>query len=70
VNAGEDYLTAAVVDATKGYAYFGTNTQPGKIIKVRLSDFTQQATLTPGSGEEKLLSAVMDSDGGYAYNKL
>src|SRR5207237_6194884 len=48
-------------------AYFGTYSEPGIIIKVRLSDFTRVGALTLGSGEDDLYSAVIDPAGGFAY---
>ena len=34
LNAGENFFYSAVIDATGGYAYFGTGTGPGKVVKV------------------------------------
>ena len=33
------------------FAYFGTDTDPGRVIKVRLSDFTRVGAVTLNSGE-------------------
>ena len=46
LDSGEYNPFAAVIDAANGFAYFGTQTSPGVIIKVRLSDFTRVGTLT------------------------
>ena len=64
---GRDYLRSAVLDAANGYAYFGTCTAPGLVVKVRLSDFTRVAGLTLNAGENYLRSAVLDAADGYAY---
>jgi hypothetical protein len=65
---GENYADSAVIDSVGGYAYFGTFTNPGTIIKVRLSDFTQVSNLTLNAGESYLrTSSVIDPAGGYAY---
>ena len=58
---------SAVVDAMGAYAYFGTNTQPGKVIQVRRSDFVRTATLEFEPGEDDLRAAAIDSAAGYAY---
>ena len=51
----------------KLFAYFGTDTTPGKVIKVRLSDLTRVGALTLNSGETQLVSAVIDQPDGFAY---
>jgi hypothetical protein len=63
----ENYLTSAVIDTANGYAYFGTNTAPGIVVKVRLSDFTRAGALTLSEGENWLHSAVIDTVNGFAY---
>ncbi|HUU42791.1 MAG TPA: hypothetical protein VMX57_03375, partial [Planctomycetota bacterium] len=35
---GELHVQSGVIDLTRGYAYFGTDTWPGQVIKVRLLD--------------------------------
>ena len=67
LNPGESYLCCAVIDAANDFAYFGTDTVPGKVVKVRLSDFTRVGALTLNAGEDRLLSAVIDTVNGYAY---
>ncbi len=64
---GFNGLTSAVIDPTRGFAYFGTNTSPGLLARIRLSDFSEQGTLTLNSGEEQLSSGVIDPAGGFAY---
>ena len=66
---GEDYLGAAAIDAASGFAYFGTSTSPGKVVKVRLSPlpFTRVGALTLDPNEYGLTSAVIDPAGGFAY---
>lgn len=50
---GENLLYSATIDSSNGYIYFGTYTFPGKIIKVRLVNFTRESaiTLQPGPGK-------------------
>jgi predicted RNA-binding protein with TRAM domain len=67
LNAGEEKILSAVMDSANGYVYFGTRTQPGKIIKVRLSDFTRVGAITLESGENDLYSGILDPVRGYAY---
>ncbi len=64
---GEDFLRAAVIDVAAGFAYFGTYTQPGQIVKIRLSDFSRVAVLPLNPGEDFLRSAVIDPAAGFAY---
>ena len=67
LNTGEDRLRSAVIDTVNGFAYFGTDTSPGRVVKVRLSDFARVGILTLNPGESYLYSAVVDSSGGFAY---
>src|SRR2546428_7771099 len=71
LDRGEDghggFSPAAAVDLAAGFAYFGTETSPGIVVKVRLADFTRVGALTLNPGEDLLSSAVIDSTGGYAY---
>lgn len=76
LESGEDYLysavidsliNAAVIDTKSGYAYFGTHTVIGKIVKIRLADFAEVSTLKLRSGESGLRSAVLDSINGSTY---
>ena len=64
---GDNRIISAVIDQAGGFAYFGTDTSPGTVIKVRLSDFTRVDTLTLKDGEDKLTSAVIDPGNGFAY---
>ncbi len=64
LDTDEDRIWSAVIDPRGEYAYFGTGTYPGKIVKVRLSDFTRVRSLT---AEYKLDAAVIDHRGEYAY---
>jgi len=67
LNPGENGLWSAVLDALSGYAYFGTGTVPGIVVKVRLSDFTRVGALTLNAWEDNLICAVLDASAGYAY---
>jgi hypothetical protein len=67
VMPGEINTQAAVIDTINGYAYYGTGSTPGKIIKIRLSDFTRVGDITLLAGEGPLLAAVIDENAGFAY---
>jgi len=67
LQAGEERLYSAVIDPKGEYAYFGTDTDPGIIVKVRLSDFTRVGALPLDTGEDYLDSAVIDPKGEFAY---
>ena len=60
-----------LIDSIHGYAYFGTYTSPGAVIKVALgagnTPPTRIGTLTLDPGENLLFSGVIDAAGGYAY---
>jgi len=66
LNLNEGFPWSAVIDAAKGFAYFGTS--EGIIVKVRLSDFTRVGALTVNLGQDNhLSSAVIDTANGFAY---
>src|SRR3989442_4612774 len=67
LNRGDSYLEAAVIDTAGGFAYFGCATNPGTVVKVRLSDFTRVGALVLNPGEDFLGSAAIDPVGGFAY---
>lgn len=67
LTAKEDFPFAAVIDTLNGFAYFGTLTTPGIIVKVRLSDFTRVGALVLNSGQNDLRCAVIDAVNGFAY---
>jgi len=67
LNTGEDMLYCAVNDTANGFAYFGTGTRPGKVVKVKLSDLSRVGALTLNTGENELRSAVIDAASGFAY---
>jgi hypothetical protein len=58
---------SAVMDSANGFAYFGTLTAPGKVVKVGLSNFTRVGVVTLSNGEDDLSSAVIDTNQGFAY---
>jgi len=64
-------LETAVIDVANGYAYFGTYTVPGTIVKVALgvggAAPTRVASLMLNEGEDYLSSSVIDTANGYAY---
>ena len=59
--------TSSVIDPAGGFAYFGTQTNPGIVVKVRLSDSHARGCSGLNSGELKLDSAVIDPAAGFAY---
>jgi len=65
--SGEDKLESAIIDPSGQYAYFGTWTAPGKVVKINLSTFTRVNFTTLNTGEDNLASAVIDPSGQYAY---
>jgi len=65
--SSENSTFATAIDTADGYAYFGTYTTPGYVIKVRLSDLTRVAALTLNTGENYLRSAVIDTTAGFVY---
>ncbi len=70
--SGDGSITdAAAIDTANGYAYFGTDTSPGKVVKVSLGVGanlpTRVGALTLGSGEQGIQSAVLDLSTGYGY---
>src|SRR5260370_777120 len=67
LNSGENNPQCAVIDPVGGFAYFGLQTSPGTVVKVRLSDFTRVGVLTLNAGENFLNLAVIDPAGGFAY---
>jgi len=67
----EPTLQSAVIDTVSGYAYFGTRTAPGRVVKVALGAGSNPPTrigaVTLNTGENDLLCAVIDAASGYAY---
>ena len=65
---GESEIVSAVIDTLNGYAYFGTETTPGKVIKVSLGSGsalpTRIGTLTLDTRENDLYTAVIDPSNG------
>ncbi|MFC4822013.1 BACON domain-containing protein [Dokdonella ginsengisoli] len=71
-DAGEYFPVSAVIDPTGHYAYFGTSSPPGQIVKVDLRTWERvdAITLLDGAGEDAerfLFTAIMDPAGRYAY---
>jgi len=67
----EDLLSSAVIDLKNGYAYFGTDTRPGVVVKVALGEGnappTRVGALRLEPDDNRLLCAVIDPDSGYAW---
>ncbi|MDX2177510.1 MAG: hypothetical protein SF028_13680 [Candidatus Sumerlaeia bacterium] len=64
-------LTTGVIDPANGYAYFGTDTTRGRVIKVALGGGsdppTRVGSTTFNTGEDSIGCAVIDAANGYAY---
>lgn len=58
-NADLRAITAniSVADTEAGYACFGTNTAPGQVVKIRLSDLTRIGVIGLAPQEEYLTAA-------------
>ena len=59
MRSGEHQLTAAVIDAANGFAYFGTqtfgtNVFPGIVVKINLNNFTRVGNLTLNARENSV----------------
>ena len=74
LDPGESDLTSAVIDPSGSFAYFGANTQPGRIVRIDLGRFERTGAITlqgPGEGdlygEDYPQSAVIAPTGEYAY---
>ena len=67
LNDGEDYLKSAVIDVTNGFAYFGSYTNPGIVVRVKLSTFQRTGAVALGSGTGPLLTGVIDVTNSSAY---
>lgn len=67
----EASIESAVIDTTAGYAYFGTFTTPGQIVKVALGTGSNPPTrvgaVTLNPGENLVRTAVIDTANGHAY---
>lgn len=61
-------LSGAVIDASNGFAYFGTSegVVPASILKIRLSNLTLAGTITLNPGEFSVGAGLIDSSG-FAY---
>ena len=64
---GENYIQPAVIDPLNGYAYFGCYTTPGRVVKVRLSDFSVVETISFFAGAVGVVSSVIDAAKGLSY---
>jgi hypothetical protein len=69
------HLHTAIIEPSGRYAYFGTDTSPGVVIKFDLNTFTQMGHILfnadlnqdPWLGESWISSSVIDPYGKYAY---
>jgi hypothetical protein len=71
LRVGTEVLDTAILDSTNGYAYFGTwandPSASGKIIRIRLSDFSLDGILELRPGEGRVISSTIDPSGRFAY---
>ncbi len=65
--AGENILFSAVIDPTGEFAYFGTETVPGRVVKIDLETFERIDAISLEGDEDALSSAVIDPTGEFAY---
>lgn len=67
----EDLPRCVVSDSASGYAWFGTSTSPGQVIKVAYDGANRAprrvASLILEPGEDSLFTGVIDTTSGYAY---
>jgi hypothetical protein len=69
------YLHTAIIDPAYQYAYFGTDSFPGSVIKIDLNTFTQVGSIVfnadpyadPETGESWVGASTIDPYGKYAY---
>jgi hypothetical protein len=59
--------TCEVLDPTTSYAYYGTDTSPGQILKIDLTNLTIVSSITLPSPNTNILSAVIDTQNHFAY---
>lgn len=64
---GENNIQSAGIDLNNGFAYFGCSQIPGSIAKIRLSDFTQVASLSLNTGENTPSACCIDTTNGFIY---
>jgi hypothetical protein len=64
---GEDHARAAAIDPTGSFAYVGTATSPGRVVRIDLAAFSRTGALTLPTGESYPCVSVMDADGRFAY---
>lgn len=64
LDAGEDNIIPLISDGT--YLYGGTQTSPGKIVRIDLATFTKESTLTLDAGENLVHSLIIHKDYLYA----
>lgn len=69
LQSGENNLFSSVIDSEGGFAYFGTNSWPCRVVKIKLADFTRFDSLSVPTitGCNLLNSATIDKANGYAY---
>lgn len=67
VFAGPNSSGTGIIDIGRQLAYFGTNANPGKIVKIDLTTFTRASAITLASGDAFCKSALIDTDRQLAY---
>lgn len=65
LQTGEDKIISSSVDIVNGYMYVGTDTSPGQVIKIRLSDFTRVGAITLSI--DSLWGMAIDTTNGFLY---
>ncbi|MEK9156402.1 MAG: hypothetical protein AAB360_03865, partial [Patescibacteria group bacterium] len=61
LNAGETNLESAAIDTVNGFVYFGTEAEPGKVVKVATAGLTRSSVVTLNSGENRAYGLAIDS---------
>lgn len=67
LDEGERYAYSAVIDQDAHYAYFGVSGASGKIIKIKLPDFTRADTASLYDNENAAWTGVLDKINNNAY---
>lgn len=66
-SSGQTAFVGAVMDASATYAWFGTYTDPGVIIKVELESFSRVGSVTLLPGENRVTCGGIDSSGVFGF---
>lgn len=62
-----EYPVVAAIDTVDGFAYFGTNSRPGSVVKVDLSSFNRVGAVTLKGTTDLITAALLDPTSGFGY---